>query len=90
MKTTNERIYVVVWESNVDGETIIEVTPCRTFESAKKEMEDTIDLIHKQGHFKDADMEDCSIKSNEYHYLITDNTENYWEDICIRCEKLVG
>ena len=90
METTKEKIYVVVWESNVDGETIIEVTPCRTLEAAQKEMEDTIDLIHMQGHFADADMDNCSIESRENGYLIIDNTDDYWEDINIRCEDLIG
>lgn len=92
METTKEKIYVVVWESNVDGETIIEVTPCRTLEAAKKEMEDTIDLIHMQGHFKDVDMDDCScsIDSRGCRYLIIDNTDDYWEDIRICCEDLIG
>ena len=36
MEKTNEKIYLVMWESNVDGERLFNATPCRTLEAAEK------------------------------------------------------
>lgn len=90
METTKEKIYVVVWESNVDGESIIEVTPCRTLEAAEDILEANINEILTNGHFADANMDDCTIEASVSSYFITDETDDYWEHTYIREKDLIG
>lgn len=42
MEKTNEKIYLVMWESNVDGERLFDATPCRTLEAAEKKWKRTL------------------------------------------------
>ena len=90
MEKTNEKIYLVMWESNVDGERLFDATPCRTLEAAKKKMEENIEEILGCGHFMHADKEDCTIEKDDDSYFITDETDDYWEHTYISAKKLIG
>ena len=68
MEKTNEKIYLVMWESNVDGERFFNATPCRTLEAAEKKMEENIKEILGHGHFMRADKKD----------FIPDETDDDW------------
>lgn len=89
MEKTNEKIYIVMWESNVDGERLFDATPCRTLEAAEDILEANINEILANGHFADADMNDCTIEAGVSSYLITDETDDYWEHTYIRKKELI-
>ena len=90
METTKEKIYIVMWESNVDGERLFDAIPCRTLEAAEKKMKENINEILNNGHFADADMDDCTIEAGVSSYFITDETDDYWENSYIREKELIG
>lgn len=90
METTKEKIYIVMWESNVDGERLFNATPCRTLEAAEGILEMNINEIFNNGHFADADMDDCTIEAGVSSYFITDETDDYWENTYIREKELIG
>ena len=85
---TEKTIFNVVWESNVDGEIFYEFYPCDTIEVARAKMAECINDVNTKGHFSYADPEDCIIESSENKYVIMDETDDYWEDICIKESKL--
>ena len=89
METTREKIYIVMWESNVDGERLFEATPCRTLEAAEDILKTNINEILTNGHFADADMDDCTIEAGTSSYFITDETDDYWEHTYIREKELI-
>lgn len=89
METTREKIYIVMWESNVDGERLFDATPCRTLEAAEDILEANINEILTNGHFADADMDDCTIEAGISSYFITDETDDYWEHTYIREKELI-
>jgi len=90
METTKEKIYIVMWESNVDGERLFDATPCRTHEAAMDILEANINEILTNGHFADADMDDCTIEADVSSYFITDETDDYWEHTYIKEKYLIG
>ena len=90
MEKTNEKIYIVMWESNVDGERFFDATPCHTLEAAEDILEANINEILANGHFADADMDDCTIEAGTSSYFITDETDDYWEHTYIREKELIG
>lgn len=89
METTREKIYIVMWESNVDGKHLFDATPCRTLEAAEDILEANINEILANGHFADADMDDCTIEAGVSSYFITDETDDYWEHTYIREKELI-
>ena len=86
---SEKTIFNVVWESNVDGEFFYECYPCDTIEVARAQMAECINDVETQGHFLNADPEDCTIESNEDRYFIMDETDDYWEDIYIKESRLL-
>lgn len=88
IKQAEQKIFNVVWESNVDGEIFYEFYPCDTIEVARAKMTECINDVNTKGHFFYADPEDCTIESSENKYFIMDETDDYWEDICIKESKL--
>lgn len=85
-----KKIFLVMWESNVNGEPIFDVTPCRTLTSAREQLKANIEEILGHGHFMWADKEDCTIKKDDNSYFITDETDDYWEHTYIRAKELIG
>ena len=90
MEKTNEKIYLVMWESNVNGKLFLNATPCRTLEAAEKKMEENIEEILGCGHFMHADKEVCTIVKDDNSYFIADETDDYWENTYIRVKELIG
>ena len=90
METTREKIYIVMWESNVDGERLFYAIPCRTLTSARERLKDNIEEILGNGHFADADMDNCIIDKDDNSYFIMDETDDYWDNTYIREEELIG
>lgn len=90
MEKTNEKIYLVMWESNVDGERLFNATPCRTLEAAEKKKEENIKEILGHGHFMRADKKNCTIEKDDNSYFIADETDDYWEHTYISVKELIG
>lgn len=90
MEKTNEKIYIVVWESNVDGERLFQVAPCRTLEAAKKQLKQNIYEIFNNGHFMGINKDDCTIESKDTSFFINDETDDYWDDTYITEKELIG
>ena len=88
IKQAEQKIFNVVWESNVDGEIFYEFYPCDTIEVARAKMTECINDVNTKGHFFYADPEDCTIESSEDRYFIMDETDDYWEDIYIKESRL--
>ena len=85
---SEKTIFNVVWESDVDGEFFYECYPCDTIEVARAIMTECINDVKTEGHFLNADPEDCTIESSEDRYFIMDETDDYWEDIYIKESRL--
>ena len=89
-----QKVYNVVQESNVDGELLINVVPCRTLEAAQKVMSDEIDIILTESyHFGECDdietaEENYEVEKDESSFYINDPCDDYYEDIKIE-EKII-
>ena len=92
MKTTlsEQKIFTVVWESNVDGDFLVAVYPCDSLEVAKAKVNELKEDVLSNGHFANDDLEeDCIIEEcNDEHYFIKDQTDDYYEDIYIKESNL--
>lgn len=90
MEKINKKIFIVMWESNVNGVHFFDATPCRTLTSAKEQLKANIGEILGNGHFMRADKEDCTIKKDDNSYFITDETDDFWEHTYIIVKGLIG
>lgn len=97
------KIYLVMQESNVDGEILINVTPCSTIDKAREEMKKEIDtLITESKPYKginleeialaqDNDNNDCGFtfeQTNDSFYLSCDY-DDYYEHLTITEKEIV-
>jgi hypothetical protein len=82
-----DKIWIVLQESNVDGELIIDATPCESLELAKVVLKDEKNFIlNETYHFSnlsDSDMEEMEIEETDTSYYINDPCDDYYEDIKI-------
>lgn len=79
--------YLVVQESNVDGEILVNVVPCASLEIAKRVLRDEKNTILKESHhfsnLSEDDMEYIDMEETDTSFYINDNTDDYYEDIKI-------
>jgi hypothetical protein len=89
-----QKVYNVVQESNVDGELIINATPCRTLEAAQKVMSDEIHTIMTESHHfgwcKNLSTleEEYEVEKDDTSFYLNDPSDDYYEDIKIE-EKII-
>lgn len=85
-----KKVYLVCFESNVDGDIIFHVTPCGTFEKAKEILKTEIDFtLNESVHYSKYTLEE--LKNNEKfefideecHFRVLDYNDDYWEDYYI-------
>lgn len=89
IKRIEKTISVVVWESKVDGDVLVEVYPCDTLEVAQTKVQEFKNWVLSEGHFSDINAIDCEIVNDDNdRYFIMDNIDDYWEDIYIKTSKL--
>lgn len=81
-------VFLVQQESNVDGDVVFDVTPCKDRETAEKLFNEKIKSIRSEGHFDHED-EDFTVSEAEGHYFITDECDDYYEDITIEKAKVL-
>ena len=71
-----DKVYIVLQESNCDGQILIEVTPCADLETAKKTMQDEINTLLTE--------------SNKYSaFYLSCNYDDYYEHISIMEKEIV-
>ena len=83
-------VWLLIQESNVDGEIIVCVTPFSTEKKVRKALEETKNEIFTEyHHYKQFSSEELkeyfTIDESENGYFIEDNTDDYYE--CLRIEK---
>lgn len=85
-----EKVYLVYFESNVDGDRIFQVTPCGTMEKAKERLKKERDwVLNESIHYSKHALEE--LKNNEEfefideecHFRVLDYIDDYWEDYYI-------
>lgn len=87
-----EKIYLVVQESNVDGEVFFNAVPCPSLEIARKVMQREKETILKESyHYKD--FEECpenyQFEEDENSVFINVLFDDYYEDIHIEEKEMV-
>ena len=83
-------VWLLIQESNVDGEIIVSVTPFSTEKKVRKALDETKrEIITDYHHYKQFSEEELkeyfTIDESENGYFIEDNTDDYYE--CLRIEK---
>jgi len=82
-----DKIWIVLQESNVDGEIIIAATPCENLKVAKEVLEEEKEYILNESlHYarmSDEDMKEMEIEETDTRYYINDPYDDYYEDIKI-------
>ena len=90
------KIWIVLEENCIDGELMINATPCKTLEVAKRVLSEKKDFIlNKSRHFgKENNTEDdikCfEIEESETSFYINDTTDDFYEDIGIMERDLIS
>ena len=81
-------IWLFTQESNVDGEIIFNVIPCKDKETAKKLMNQEVSTLLNESHhysgYCDSEFEESfEIEKTDESYFINDRTDDYYEDLKI-------
>ena len=87
-----QRVYMVIQESNVDGEMLFNAVPCTSMEAAKAVLADEKSAILNESHFSDLtedDMEYMEVEEDEERFYINDTTDDYYEDIRIEVNSIM-
>ena len=90
------KVFLVKQESNCDGEVLFNVTPCKDMETAKKVMEDEVKtLLTESYHYNGIDIDnadksgDFTIEHYDERFFISDNCDDYYEEITIEEKEIV-
>jgi hypothetical protein len=87
-----QKTFIVIQESNVDGEIYIDTTPCASIEAARKVLQaKRNDILRESYHFGGIDLEDddYEVEESEDSFYINDNSDDYYEDIKIVEKNIV-
>lgn len=88
-----QRAYMVIQESNVDGEMLFNAVPCTSMEAAKavlaQEKATILNESHHFGNLTEDDMECMEIEEDEERFYINDTTDDYYEDIRIEVNNII-
>jgi hypothetical protein len=97
-----EKVWIFLQESNVDGEHLINVTPCADMETAKAEMQKEINTLLSKGKYEGLDLDeiergqndedaDCdySLDRNDTSFYISCNYDDYYEHLDIIEKEIV-
>lgn len=87
-------IFIVLQESNVDGEIIVNAVPCASLKLARKVLKEEKETIlnespHYMGRTKKQLKEDFEIEETKNRWYINDPCDDYYEDIKIVKKILV-
>jgi hypothetical protein len=88
-----DKIWIVLQESNVDGELIINATPCESLGLAKEVLKEEKEyILNESFHYSrmsDEDMKEMEIEETDTSYYINDPCDDYYEDIKIIEKNIV-
>ena len=98
-----DKIWIFLQESNVNGEILINVTPCADLESAKAEMAEEIDTLLSDGKYsglnldeierdqndEDADC-DYTLERDETSFYLSCDYDDYYEKLDIFEKEIVN
>ena len=88
-----QRVYMVIQESNVDGEMLFNAVPCTSMEAAKavlaQEKETILNESHHFANLTEDDMEYIEVEEDERRFYINDPYDDYYEDIRIETKDIV-
>ena len=86
-----EKIYLVIKESNVDGEILFNVVPCISFETAKVVVEIEKEIIlnesHRYKNYKDHP-EEYQFEEDDESVFIKTLCDDYYENIYIQEKEI--
>ena len=98
-----DKIWIFLQESNVNGEMIINVTPCADLETAKAEMAEEIDTLLSEGKYSGLDLDeiergqndedaDCdyTLERDETSFYLSCNYDDYYEKLDILEKEVVN
>lgn len=84
------KIYLVLLESNVDGEYYFDVVPCLSMDAAKKVLKEEKNWVLKNSfHFSRYTIdelkndEEFEFVDEDKKFYVQDLCDDYWEDYCI-------
>lgn len=93
VEKTPVRVWIVLQESCVDGEIIVNAVPCASLKAAKKVLQDEKNTIlhetHHFGNMTDDDMSEMEIEEDEESFYINDPFDDYYENIKIVEKEVV-
>ena len=92
-----EKVWIVLQESNVDGEILINVTPCADYETAKSVMDEEIDTLLSEGKYEGLDLgdiengeeEDYTLERDDKSFYLSCEYDDYYEHIDIMEKEIV-
>ena len=88
-----QRVYMVIQESNVDGEILFNAVPCMSMEAAKAVLaQQKHTILHESHHFSNLtedDMDEMEIEEDEERFYINDPSDDYYEDIRIETKNIM-
>ena len=88
-----QRVYMVIQESNVDGEILFNAVPCTSMETAKAVLaQEKHTILHESHHFSNLtedDMAEMEVEEDEERFYINDPCDDYYEDIRIETKNIV-
>ena len=98
------KVFILLQESNCDGEILINTTPCADLETAKREMQAEINtLLCENGKYQGLDLDsierdqdddnaDCdyTLERNETSFYLSCNYDDYYERLIIEEKEVVG
>ena len=80
------KVFLVKQESKCDGEVLFNVTPCKDMETAKKVMEDEVKTLLTESYNYNGIF---TIEHYEERFFISDNCDDYYEEITIEEKEIV-
>ena len=92
-----EKVWIVLQESNVDGEILLNVTPCADYETAKSVMDEEIDTLLAEGKYQglvldeieNGEEEDYTLERDDKSFYLSCEYDDYYEHIDIMEKEIV-
>ena len=93
------KVFILLQESNCDGEILINTTPCVDLETAKREMQKEINtLLTESKKYKGLDLDaiegdpdaDYVLERDETSFYLSCNYDDYYEHLTIEEKEVVG
>ena len=96
-----EKVWIVLQESNVDGETITNATPCADYKTAKSVMDEEIDTLLSSGKYEGLDLDeiekdqdddadyDFILERDNMSFYLAFKYDDYYEYIKIEEKEIV-